>query len=114
MHQSLQTLLQDLSLACQGLSYPSETDAPVSVVSLDRPFPWESNARRVEQITPHEFFAPLAETDSAAAFHNLHQLLSANLKGLTVYRVGDVRIEIFVVGVLGRTTVGVRTEAVET
>lgn len=78
----------------------------------------------IEMISFEEFFARLTalkdwfgerETISAKKFLELKRLLEENLSDLKVFRIGNVRIDIFAVGIdtAGRL-VGVRTKAVET
>jgi hypothetical protein len=119
-----------ISKASAGLVYPSESDAPFDLVRWDAasgdPSPatvatlaggkGKRKARPVEEVTADEFFAALAETDDAARFRALAQVLRTHLADLKVYRVGaSPRIDIYV---LGRSAagewLGLHTTSVET
>ena len=127
--------LKKLAAACDGLLYVSETDAAVEPVA----FPASENTPRrdliktlldagsgskISKFDPAEFFGRLTakrdwhgekEQERAAGFRRLMELLESELSHLTVYRVGKIRIEIFVLGrTRGGTVAGVRTRAVET
>src|SRR5689334_22865738 len=107
-----------IQTASAGLEYPSEADAPFDLVRWDPaagdPSPatiaalaggkGKKKARPVEQVSPGEFFAALAETDDAIGFQTLEQALRKSLSDLRVYRVGgSARVDIYV---LGRATSG--------
>jgi hypothetical protein len=127
-------LLKQLAAAAEGLLYPSETDAPFL------PFAWETMrdfsvekllfATRHDRNTPvegtefHDFFKPLvrieewfddAESATALSFENLRDTLSDLLGELSVYRIGTVNIDIYVIGKTDDGYfAGVSTKAVET
>ena len=118
-------ILKELKDATKGLLFPSETDAPIEV------FAWPGGASPpdeaalranakvgkdapVEQIT----LADLAKTipeESRAALFPLFMLLAQHLSGTIVFKVGEVNIDVYVVG---RTTdgqfAGIKTKVVET
>jgi hypothetical protein len=127
-------LFRDIELACDGLIYISESDAPI-VAFASKPgdkFTAEEAVRQlglpletpVEQRDFDEFFSRLtanrdwhgdAERMRAGKFLALQKLLKENLRDLNVFRIGRIRIDIFVVGsdANGRV-MGIATKAVET
>jgi hypothetical protein len=115
--------------AAAGLEYPSEADAPFDPVrwdaSLGDPTPTtvaalagkgKKKVRPVEQVSPEEFFAALAETDDAAKFKSLEQALRKTLTDLRVYRVGgSAKVDIYVLGrAASGEWLGLHTTSVET
>lgn len=111
-------VLDDLKQATDGLLYPSESDAEVEVVELgpgSSP-PLEERDLPVEEISAKDFFMPLKETDDAPRWHLVHSLLALGLTDLRVIRIGEIQVEIYVVGKDAATGnwVGLRTHAVET
>ncbi len=125
---------KEIERACQGLFFPSETEAAILpffggkvVVS-----PLEAIVRELgskdkkesEERAFVEFFARLTkiqdwftpvETRNANRFLELQKLLEDNLDDLTVLRIGRIQIDIYVVGIdrAGNLS-GIRTRAVET
>lgn len=119
---------------CTPLIYISEADSSVEMFrwSTHKNFNGETiihEARleqnaQIEEVAFDDFFLKLTkekdwfgESDRAraAGFLKLQKLLSENLTDLKVFRIGRVRIEIFVVGLdKSGETVGVRMSAVET
>ena len=116
--------------AAAGLEYPSEADAPFDPVRWDPaggdPSPatvaalaggkGKKKSRPVEQVSPEEFFAALAETDDAARFRALEQTLRKALTDLRVYRVGgSPKVDIYVLGrAASGEWLGLHTTSVET
>lgn len=132
--KSDEQLLAELREAIAGLTFMSESDYPLAVVH------WQ----KVQEITPEylrqvseqpagapvrtrsvdEFFRRAAsaagwksrqELETAQRYQSLVRVLKENLTELTVYRVGEINIPVYVVG---RSTtgswVGVSTKVVET
>jgi Nuclease A inhibitor-like protein len=115
--------------ASAGLLYPSESDAPFDLVRWDQtggtPSPatvaalggkGKKKARPVDEVSPDEFFAALAETDDAAKFKTLEQALRKSLADLRIYRMGgSAKVDIYI---LGRAAtgewLGLHTTSVET
>lgn len=117
--------LEALRLASAGLEYPSETDVPFE------PFHWPAGrageaardavaARAgpgdpIVDLSVEAFFAPLARTSRARSFRRLRRVVEATLGGPTGFRVGEVRVQLYLIG---RTRsgdwAGLRTSAVET
>lgn len=124
----------DLAEAADGLIYISETDAEiipvcgekveavtrVAVLRLagaDQVAPIEETAADsfFERLTAiRDWFGP-RETERAARFARLRDTLYSGLTDLTVYRIGRIRVDIYIVGKDGEGRIaGVRTRAVET
>ena len=128
------TLFREIQRATDGLFYVSETDAPVLafrgtqvdqlrrdtiIHQLDlKPEP------KVEETPFETFFDRLTavkewfgETQTAKAkkFLELRKLLEENLRDLTVFRIGEIRLDIYAVGIdEDGVLMGVTTKAVET
>lgn len=126
-----------MDAATNGLLYPSETDAPVV------PFVWTADGGQkelsaaavvqlaghpreavVEEIPAERFFGKVTKKQSwhtevgrerARRFTELEALLKEHLRGLRVFRIGSIAIDVYVVGVdtLDRLA-GVCTKVVET
>jgi hypothetical protein len=127
-------LAVQLQQATDGLLWPSETDAGFEVVTwpdLDQ-ITTESLRDRLnlDPETPilcqdfHRFFQPVTQEQ---AWHNseeraereryqaLVQFLSENLNNLQVFRVGEVEIDIYILGQTPEGQIlGLQTQAVET
>ena len=132
--RSSEELFTRIADACKGLIYVSEIDAPVEAYTASRdgknalytilqqtgretedgmeeiPF-----AQLFERLTAIREWHGERETARAKKFLELQKLLEENLVQLKVYRLGNIRIDIFVVGYdhAGRL-MGVMTRAVET
>ncbi|MGC4033606.1 MAG: nuclease A inhibitor family protein [Tepidisphaeraceae bacterium] len=112
-----------LASAVDGLLYPSESDEPFEVI--DRPLAkgqtvrqaahgwFESKSPVIEQPVD-EFFAALEGSDDEARFAALRELLEAGLTDLSVFRVGEVQVEVFLLGRAGDRLIGLKTLSVET
>ncbi len=128
-------LVSDLRQAVAGLLYRSESDAPFAVFSwpdcADPLSPVEVLAHTghalgtpVTQQSLEAFFAGLTrekdwygeeERATARRYRDLRALLARRLPDATVFRVGRVQIEIYVVGhTADGACVGLHTTAVET
>jgi hypothetical protein len=116
----------------EGLLFQSETDAPLTYYELDleRSRQWppstagqflqligEDPATHVENLAPEKFFKGLRpgnedREDQVAA---LEKAVTEELKNLAGFRVGEIQINIFVLGTndSGRVA-GLRTLSVET
>ena len=123
-------ILKELKAAAKGLLFPSETDAPIEAfawpggdATLDQmikstrrgllcSFFWY--IRPVEQMTLADLANAIPE-ESRGDFLPLFGLLGHHLSGTTVFRVGEINIDVYVVG---RTAdgqyAGVKTKMVET
>ena len=127
-------LFDRIAAACEGLIYVSETNAPVvpfassAAAEITREAILHESGRDanepVEIITFNDLFDRLTaikdwfgdrERQRAHRYLELKDLLVASLTELKVFRVGAVRIDIFVVGVdKNGCVMGVTTTAVET
>ncbi len=124
----MQDTLAALKEASKGLLYPSETDEPFE------PFSWgkadggltpQKVAQRtkaaagaaVEEQSLADFFQYLTAdgAEHAETFRKLQQVVGQRLSGVRVFRVGEVNINVYVVG---RTPdgdwAGLKTHSVET
>lgn len=118
-------VLKELTSAVKGLLFPSETDAPLE------PFVWpggdgppteatvRANAKvkkdaPVEQLTVDELAQTIPD-ENRDAFQPLLTVFARQLSGSTVFKVGEIEIDVYVVG---RTAdgqyAGVKTKVVET
>ncbi len=127
-------LMKRIEQACDGLIYISEIDAEVvpfagskadlvtSETVLD--YAGKEVAAPIEERDFDEFFKRLttvsewhgdAEIEKAKKFQELYELLKEDLRQIKVFRVGRVRLDIFVIGLdKYGSVVGVKTQAVET
>lgn len=124
-----------LKEATKGLLYTSETDAPFEIVH----WPAEGDsldAKKVLQLSGHqpnapvetmsvdEFFKDLTKNQSwfgaeekaaAKKYQKLQAVIQQQLTDPQVYRVGEIQIDIFIVGRSAQGDwAGVKTKAVET
>lgn len=127
--------LTELSEAVAGLLVISETDAPLELFVWPAPLPCTAEALLaasgqsaatfpIQTLDALSFFTPMmteqdwqddAEQAQARRFRSLYKWLNANLTALTVYRLGEISIDTFIVGQTsaGRF-VGLSTRQVET
>ena len=120
-----------LSTMCEGLLFPSESDYPLE------PFRWRAETltsetiltrshkpadTSIEAIALEEFFA-LVTTDQdwfededreiAQRFRDL-QAAIATLENVQVFKVGEIEIDVYIVGAIGSDVVGLKTTVIET
>jgi hypothetical protein len=125
-------LLAEIEKSTAGLFYISETDAPIEpysggaadAVDVSHFIPNEVKGGTVQELSPKTFFARLTtpqdwygakEKDIARRFLGLESLLEENLDDLTVFRIGSIQIDIYVVGLdTDGDLVGIKTKAIET
>jgi hypothetical protein len=136
-HDIKQDWTEQLKPTTAGLLFPSETDAPVV------PFVWETpeghlefTAESVVKLSGHPADTPVEEIGFDDLFakvtqprdwHNevgrkrtegftaLRDLLRENLRGIRVFRLGTISIDVIVVGVDPKDRLaGVTTKVVET
>lgn len=123
-----------LGQAAAGLTFTSETDAPltpffwpgpqasVSIENVTRgaSLPPES---RIEQQSLDDFLAPVVaqqdwqdedERASARGFQALAEVLKQSLRDVWVFRVGKVSIDVYIVGQVEGGLAGLQTKVVET
>ncbi len=127
-------LVRQLATASEGLLWLSESDYPWQVVcwqntdSLDPQTVLQHYnyhpATRIVTKTPNSFFAPATreqewhdetEKTEVKRYQALSDLLEKNLQDLQVYLVGEVEIDVYI---LGKTDtgaiIGLSTKAIET
>jgi hypothetical protein len=120
------TTLTALREASRGLFYPSESDAPLRV------FRWKdcgkelsaqvvsalARQRRdapVEEVSMEDFFGELEEGEEAERFRKLRRVLEEHLSGVRVFRIGAVKVKVYVVGkTQAGDWAGLQTTSVET
>lgn len=128
-------LINTLQKASQGLLWMSESEAPLEVIDWQdhNSVPLENHILNltqhsedapIETIEFEEFFQyptqiqdwfGAEETASAQQYQQLADLLKAHLQNLKVYRVGEVTIDIYILGVTENgNIIGLTTKAVET
>ena len=127
-------MMETIAEACEGLIFVSETDSTVEPIALPRMSDLSQDellnaldrdeGEPVETADALEFFDRLTrprgwhsdeEKEMAQRFARLRDILESELRELRVYRVGEVRVDIFVLGrTRSGTIAGVHTRAVET
>jgi hypothetical protein len=123
-----------LKEATEGLLYMSESDYPVEVIRWDgseqlspdylRKIAGADSSAAVEESAMEDFFRVLAgeqewkgeeQLAEAQRYQRLRKLLEENLRGIKVYRVGEINIGVYVLGEsVEGDWLGVSTRAVET
>ncbi len=124
-----------LRKATRGLLYMSETDEPFHTFTWTKPPDFLQATRgpelgkpkpgaKVEQISLDDFFADLTEEQdwhgeeekkTVERYRTLRQTIENELTDATVYRVGEVNIDIYIVGKTKTGALaGIQTKAVET
>ncbi len=119
----LGNLLAGIQDRADNLNFISEQDWDVNVFVIGRNITQLSSAN-FQAANPFIVYQPIEEIDVEVFFSrpglqtqewtSLRNCLEANLAQLTVFKVGDVRREVYVVGLFNGHIVGVRTFAVET
>jgi hypothetical protein len=105
--------LEALEAAAAGLLYPSESDEPITAMT------WKAeptfSGKSVEEQTLAEFFAELEQGDEGEKFKRLRRVIEKSLPGAKVYRVGEVRVDVYIVGKTAQGDwMGLQTLSVET
>jgi hypothetical protein len=123
-----------LAEASKGLVYLSETDAPFETFSWGKAAGGLTSAKvrklakaparaPVEEVPLEDFFRPLTEehdhtpeeAEDIRKYQGLLQVVHDQLADATVYRVGRVNVDVYLVGRANTGDwVGLKTEAVET
>ena len=128
-----QDLLPELKAACEDLLWRSETDSPFEVVvfpSDQQPFRVAQLFNRYPEGTPinivslDDFFSQATverawfdsrELAMVKRYQNLRDLLETTLENLTIYRIGHVEIDVYLIGKTeDEQVLGVKTKIVET
>jgi hypothetical protein len=127
-------LISRLTDAADGLTFTSETDAPVEVFVWPEGTPFSAEALRVHEhidaaepleteevdhffrnVTKPREWHEAAEKEQVRRFGALRDLLKAELTDVAVYRLGSTAISVYVLGrAADGTTTGIRTKVVET
>jgi hypothetical protein len=115
-------LIQELKAAADGLLYPSESDEPFT--GFVWPKGWfesprkavEKNAGKspVTSQTIDEFFTPLSSLSDVDRFKALRGLLEKRLSKLSVFRVGERQVDVYLIGSANRQWIGLKTRSIET
>jgi hypothetical protein len=134
MGQTMEELLNKLSLLTEGLLFPSESDEPFS------PFVWAINLPElspdevqkilslspdtpIEEQTIEEFFARVTtiqawfeevESQNAHKFQILVNELLSHLNKPKVFKVGKIEVEVYIVGRAFDTWLGLKTLLIQT
>jgi len=125
-------LVHALQTVSKDLLMPSESDYPFEI------FRWENAMPTIDEVfaragyaadTPVEsvdldyFFRNLCEEKEwhdetqkaqASKFRQFADLMKSHLKGLQVYRIGSVEIDVYAAGKIGKDVVGFKTKVIET
>ena len=122
----------ELEKLTEGLLYMSETDSPLKYFELDeeaaRQWPpataahflgllGEDPKAPVQEIPPEKFFEALSggNEENEDQVKSLRKAFMGNLEDVRVYRVGEIEIEIYLLGKNGPGKVcGLQTFSVET
>jgi hypothetical protein len=134
MDKNTSELLTVLHNAVDGLEWISESNAPFSVFSWHHPP--DLTDETVLELTQHPFSTPIERLDPASFFdwatqeqdwHSaedraivhryqaLVAILNQHLHNLTVYRLGDITLDLYIVGETSDgEVIGLATQAVET
>jgi hypothetical protein len=125
-------LLAQIVEHTKGLTYISETDSAIEpysgertgTVSVSDLISGETDAIKYEKLSPENFFDRLIvdrdwfgpkEKENAQRFAQLQKLLQENLRDLTVFKIGYIRLDVYVVGLdADNNLIGIKTKAVET
>jgi hypothetical protein len=127
-----QSLTEELTTLTQDLLWMSESDYPLEVVSYhcsnitpeqlleQNNLPSDTP---VETLTIERFFALALreeswyneeERETRNRYQQLFDFLNDRLNDLIVYRLGEVKIDVYILGTVEDKTVGLKTTVVET
>ena len=134
--KSDEEILAEIGRAAEGLLYMSETDAPLEPVRVEVEGGGEPGERQLRELAGKPADAPVevfdtkrffraavsedewkgeSELADARRFQNLVRVLTGELSGVRVYRVGEVQIRAYVLGKSpSGSWLGVSTLLVET
>jgi hypothetical protein len=129
-------LIAELEQATSGLLFQSESDYPLEPFSVSAQGGQQLSAKVVLETkadvgdlpvsevalddffriaTEHQDWHGLEEQESVARFRKLLQILKENLTDIKVYRVGEVEVDVFIIGkTRSGDYAGVSTKVVET
>lgn len=131
---TVDSLVEHLNRAAEGVLYMSESDYPFEVVRLKITEPLSPSSllqkldmaedTPVEVLSYGEFYDPTApdpdwygeqERAEAARYRSLMQLLEDNLTDINIYRLGEIEIDIYILGQADSgEIIGLSTKAMET
>ncbi len=129
---SCQSQQKQLLSASEGLLYPSESNyafeyfSHAQADSLATPKEFSTlvgkPGKQVTQVEFDEFFNQLitnlrsskAEADTIERYESLRQVLKKEFKTLTVYRVGQIQVQVYITGVNSCGLAGLKTISIET
>lgn len=129
---SCQSQQRQLLNASEGLLYPSESNyafeyfSHTQADSLATPKQFSTLVGKprnpVTQVDFDEFFNQLitnlhssgAEEDTIRRYESLRQVLKNEFKTLTVYRVGQIQVQVYITGVNACGLAGLKTISIET
>jgi Nuclease A inhibitor-like protein len=136
MDSETSNLVARLQAATDGLLWTSETDAPFAVIHWQAVQAGDLTHQQLLELTHHSpetwvetvdfdaFFAPALQEQAwfgaeeqaiSAQYGELVTILQHNLRSLKVYRVGEVAINIYIVGqTKAGEVLGLTTQVVET
>lgn len=127
-----EALREVLEKVCNGLVYVSESDAEIRAILVERGgslslegfIKRSSSSDMIETRPAADFFAGLTadrpwhgdtQRERVGQFRELARIFFDNTREQRMFRVGKIRVEIFVVGYDSKGNIaGIRTEAVET
>ena len=127
-----ETLAERIKNASEGLFYISETDAEIlpfigeqaEAVNAETILKQTESEAAVEERDFEDFFKRLTElqewfgeeeTANANKFAKLKDILQKNLRDLKVFKVGNIELDVYIVGLDANNIVtGIKTKAVET
>lgn len=129
-------LLHEIDDAAAGLFYFSEGDYPLEVIFIDDPAVEELSGALLKELfkepinapvgmdTFDNFFKPMLKlyADSSAEekeivyrFMHLKELLEEHLQNIQVFRVGEIEINVYVLGMTATGEfAGIKTKVIET
>ena len=130
----MEQALQKIKEASEGLLYRSESDYPFELihtkalsVALEQELISSSNKgtdTKVETVTLEHFFrnmvtvypdASAEQEMMALKFKNLQDVLLYELRDVSVYKIGNVQVDVFIIGQLPDGSYGgLRTKVIET
>lgn len=126
----MQSDIEQIKQAADGLWFISESDYPLTLVTLsaDAALPADlvsltgkTGDPLVETQTLEYFFRnmvrtePGANNETAQRFIALQNLLKEKLVDITVYRIGTIQVDAFIIGKLQYSSyAGLRTQLIET
>jgi hypothetical protein len=122
------TVLTALKKASKGLLYPSDSDEPFEPVAWGKAdgdltpdkvlkLAGAPAGTKVEEVKADDFFKNLTsdEIDDADKYKNLQKVVNDQLSGVRVFRVGKIKIDVYLVGqTKDGEWGGLKTRSVET